>query len=62
MAGREIKTQKKLIKTLFNSIEQRVGISPVDVEITIKEQAPYQWGFRGMRGDEVCDLKYKVNV
>ncbi len=62
MAGREIKTQKKLIKTLFNSIEQRVGISPVDVEITIKEQAPYQWGFRGMTGDEVCDLKYKVNV
>ncbi len=27
-----------------------------------KEQAPHQWGFRGMTGDEVSDLKYKVNV
>ncbi len=62
MAGREIETQKNLIKTLFKTIEQRVGIAPVDIEITIKEQAPYQWGFRGMTGDEARDLKYKVNV
>lgn len=62
MAGREIATQKNLIKALFNTIEQRVGISPIDIEITIKEQAPYQWGFRGMTGDEARDLKYKVNV
>lgn len=62
MAGREIETQKNLIKTLFKTIEQRVGISPVDIEITIKEQAPYQWGFRGMTDDEAHDLKYKVNV
>lgn len=62
MAGRKPETQKALIKALFEQIETEVGISPVDIEITIKEQAPYQWGFRGMTGDEALDLKYKVNV
>ncbi|MCE2596450.1 tautomerase family protein [Motilimonas cestriensis] len=62
MAGREIETQKRLIKTLFVDIEQQLGIKPVDIEVIIKEQAPYQWGFRGMTGDEVTDLTYKVNV
>lgn len=62
MAGRKIETQKKLIRLLFKEIESELAISPVDIEITIKEQAPYQWGFRGMTGDEANDLKYKVNV
>ena len=62
MAGRKPETQKNLIKALFKEIESQLSISPVDVEITIKEQAPYQWGFRGMTGDEVNDLNYKVNV
>jgi hypothetical protein len=54
MAGRQIETQKNLIKSLFQEIERQLFI--------IKEQAPHQWGFRGMTGDEVNDLKYKVNV
>lgn len=62
MAGRKPETQKNLIKALFQKIESQLSISPVDVEITIKEQAPYQWGFRGITGDEANDLKYKVNV
>lgn len=62
MAGRQPKTQKKLIKTLFEQIEKQLCISPIDVEITIKEQQPYQWGFRGMTGDEANDLQYKVDV
>lgn len=62
MAGRKIDTQKSLIKTLFKNIEAKLSIQPVDIEIIIKEQAPHQWGFRGMTGDEVNDLKYKVNV
>lgn len=62
MAGRKIDTQKSLIKTLFKNIEAKLSIQPVDVEIIIKEQAPHQWGFRGVTGDEVNDLKYKVNV
>lgn len=62
MPGRKPETQKKLIKTLFQEIERQLGIMPIDIEITIKEQQPHQWGFRGMTGDEANDLKYKVNV
>ena len=62
MKGRKIETQKNLIKALFTKIEENIGIHPIDIEITIKEQAPYQWGFRGMTGDEALDLNYKVNV
>lgn len=62
MVGRKPETQKDLIKSLFRQLEEEVSLSPIDVEITITEQKPYQWGFRGMTGDEAKDLKYKVNV
>ena len=62
MSGRTKDTQKALIKALFKSIEEVLVIAPIDIEITIKEQAPYQWGFRGITGDEANDLKYEVNV
>lgn len=62
MSGRKVETQKELIKALFREVESQLSIAPVDLEVIIKEQAPHQWGFRGMTGDEVTDLKYKVNV
>ena len=62
MSGRKPETQRELIKALFQEIESKVSVSPIDIEITIKEQAPYQWGFRGITGDEAKDLKYKINV
>lgn len=62
MAGRKPETQKALIKSIFQELENQMLLSPVDVEITIKEQQPYQWGFRGITGDEANDLKYKINV
>ena len=62
MAGRKAETQKSLIQTLFKEIESQLSISPIDIEITIKEQPPHCWGFRGITGDEANDLKYKVNV
>lgn len=62
MKGRKPETQKTLIKSLFNEISATLDISPVDIEITIKEQEKYQWGFRGITGDEAADLSYKVNV
>jgi len=62
MAGRQVETQKQLIKTIFKEIENQLSIAPIDIEIVIKEQAPHQWGFRGITGDEANDLKYKVNV
>ncbi|EGR0541739.1 tautomerase family protein [Vibrio cholerae] len=62
MEGRKAETKKALIKALFANIESSLGISPVDIEITIKKQPPHCWGFRGMTGDDVKDLTYKVNV
>lgn len=62
MSGRKPETQKALIKEIFRQLEGSLGLSPVDVEITIKQQEPFQWGFRGMTGDEAQDLKYKVDV
>ena len=62
MAGRTIATQKKLIKILFIQIEAQLGIAPIDIEITIKEQPAHCWGFRGITGDEARDLSYRINV
>jgi len=62
MAGRDPETQKALIKEIFMQLEEKLSLPPIDVEITIKEQEPYQWGFRGLTGDEAKDLKYKINV
>lgn len=62
MQGRSADTQKALIKALFSKIESEIGIAPIDVEVTIKEQPAHCWGFRGMTGDEARDLAYSVNV
>ena len=62
MQGRTVETKKALIKALFQQIELKIGILPIDIEITIKEQPAHCWGFRGMTGDEARDLKYKVNI
>ena len=62
MEGRKVESNKALIKALFENIERVFNISPVDIEITIKEQPKHCWGFRGITGDEVNDLKYKVDV
>lgn len=61
MEGREENTKKQLIKEMFSSFENELDIAPVDLEITICEQPAYQWGFRGMTGDE-AKLNYKLNV
>lgn len=59
--GRSVAAKKKLVKLLFERIEQSLGIKPMDVEICIYESPAHNWGFRGMAGDEVS-LNYSVNV
>ena len=34
----------------------------LSIEIIIKEQAQHCWGFRGITGDEVTDLSYKIEM
>lgn len=47
---------------LFSELEYKIGIKSYNVEITIKEQPPHCWGFRGMTGDEARDLDYDIYV
>jgi len=59
--GRSKESKKNLIKLLFQRIENHVGITPNDLEITISESPAHNWGFRGMTGDE-AHLGYKIDV
>ncbi len=59
--GRTVETKKHLIRLLFERINEQLGITPQDVEITISETPQHNWGFRGLPGDEI-DLNYQVEV
>ena len=61
MEGRAVETKKRLIKMLFSTITQNLSINVEDIEITIIESPAYNWGFRGMTGDEI-QLNYSVDV
>ena len=61
MAGRSVEAKKRLIHLLFKHIETELGIAPADIEITIHESLPCNWGFRGITGDE-AKLNYKIDV
>jgi phenylpyruvate tautomerase PptA (4-oxalocrotonate tautomerase family) len=61
MSGRSVEARKQLIHLLFKRIESNLGISPIDVEITLFECPPENWGFRGMTGDE-AKLDYRIDV
>lgn len=59
--GRTIEAKKQLISLLFQRINDLLGISPQDLEITIFETPKQNWGIRGVPGDEL-QLNYKVNI
>ena len=59
--GRTVETKKRLIRLLFERIRKELGIQAVDIEVVIQEAPAYQFGFRGMTGDEML-LDYKVEV
>jgi hypothetical protein len=59
--GRSGEAKKNLIRLLFARFESELGITPMDLEITIFETPRHNWGFRGLPGDE-HELNYKVQV
>ena len=61
MEGRSVEAKKRLLHLLFERLDAGLGISPVDVELTIFESPPSNWGFRGVTGDEAT-LSYKIDV
>lgn len=61
MEGRTIEARKKLVRLLFDRIEEGLSISQQDIEIQIIESPASNWGFRGKHGDEI-QLDYKIEV
>ena len=59
--GRSVEAKKLLHRLLFERFEKELGITPMDLEITIFETPMQNWGIRGKSGDELS-LNYKVNV
>jgi hypothetical protein len=59
--GRSVPAKKQLMRLLFSRAEQELGISPMDIELTISETPKHNWAFRGLPGDEHV-LGYKVEV
>jgi phenylpyruvate tautomerase PptA (4-oxalocrotonate tautomerase family) len=59
--GRTIAAKKQLIRLLFERLDKELGISNLDLEITIFETPKHNWGFRGLPGDE-HNLDYQVNI
>jgi len=59
--GRNKDTKKKLIRLLFDNIQDKLGITHQDIEICIYESPAENWGFRGQHGDEVM-LNYSIDV
>jgi phenylpyruvate tautomerase PptA (4-oxalocrotonate tautomerase family) len=61
ITGRTTETKKKLIRLLFDSIQEKLGVTHQNIEICIYESPACNWGFRGQHGDGVM-LNYKIDV
>lgn len=59
--GRSDKTKSDLISNIFKNIGEMVGIDTHDVEITLIEEAPCNWGIRGKVGSNL-KINYEVEI
>jgi len=60
-AGRSADAKRKLLELLMTRLPERAGIAPQDLEITIFETPPANWGIRGKTGDRLT-LPYRIEV
>ena len=59
--GRSDTAKRNLIGELFARIEEKTGIHPHSVEITITETPRVNWGIRGQNAADLA-LNYRVEV
>jgi len=59
--GRSDAAKRQLISELFHRIEDRTGIRPHSVEITVFETPKVSWGIRGMNAQDLS-LGYTVEL
>ena len=60
-AGRSDSTKRRFIRLLYDRLERDLDIAPQDLEITLCESPPQNWGIRGQVGDELS-LPYTVRI
>ena len=59
--GRSVEAKKEFIGLIYKRFREQLNILENDIEITIFETPKFNWGIRGLPGDELT-LNYKVNV
>jgi phenylpyruvate tautomerase PptA (4-oxalocrotonate tautomerase family) len=59
--GRSIEAKKKLIRLIYQKLNESLNIGANDIEIILYEIPQHNWGVRGVPGDEL-NLNYQVNV
>ena len=60
-AGRSAATRRKLLELLMARLPERAGIAAQDLEITLCETPPANWGIRGQTGDRLT-LPYRIEL
>ena len=60
-AGRSAAAKRQLLELLMTRVAEQAGIAAQDLEITIFESAPANWGIRGRTGDRLS-LPYTIEV
>lgn len=61
LSGRSSATRRALIAHLMDSIQQYCGIRTQDIEITLFESPPENWGIRGQNGADL-QLDYRIDI
>jgi phenylpyruvate tautomerase PptA (4-oxalocrotonate tautomerase family) len=59
--GRSAATKRSLLELLMAGIPAKLGIAARDLEITLFETPPANWGIRGRTGDQL-PLDYRIAV
>jgi phenylpyruvate tautomerase PptA (4-oxalocrotonate tautomerase family) len=59
--GRSVEAKKEFIRLIYQRCKEQLNIAENDIEITIFETPKFNWGIRGLPGDEL-KLNYNVNV
>ena len=60
-AGRSADAKRRLLELLMTRLPERAGVAAQDLEITIFETPPANWGIRGQTGDRL-NLPYRIEL
>lgn len=59
--GRSVAAKKRFYALVFELFDRELGMSPIDIEITLTETPRHNWAMRGHAGDDLT-LDYRIDV